>query len=348
MHHRALPATIRLALITVLLVGALVWWADPLGLPPWRAAGIVAGWIGSGLLLVSLMLMIREPVLARWLGGLDTMYRWHHVLGVWAYVLLLMHPLALAAAAWGESPAQAWATLAPWQQAWPVWSGWASLVGLMVGLAAALSPRLPYAAWRKLHHLLSLAVVLGAAHLFLLGLAGVLLVVPVLLISLLLWRVVRADHGLGARPYVVEQVEHLSPTAVELTLLPLAAPGSASPSQPGQFVLAAFDASPSYRGCGEYHPYTVSGVDPAGRMALAIKALGDCTRQLQAIRPGAAARVQGPYGDFLAGAGGGPALWLAGGIGITPFVAALRKWAAGAAGSAHLPAPRRRQRAFRP
>lgn len=323
--HNRTAFSIRLTLITLGVVGALVGWASPMGLSPWRAAGILTGWAGSGLLLVSLLLMVREPALARWLGGLDTQYRWHHALGVWAYVLLLAHPLALAASAWNESPALAWATLAPWQQGWPVWLGWASLLGMMAGLLAALSPRLPYATWRKLHHLLSLAVVLGVAHLVLLGLAGVLLAVPVLLIAFLLWRVLRADHGLGARPYGVERVEHLSPTTVELTLQPLAARSSHTPAvEPGQFVLAAFFAGPQYRGCGEYHPYTVSAVDADGGLSLAIKALGDCTRQLQSIRPGAQARVQGPFGHFLTDKPSGPSLWLAGGIGITPFMAALR------------------------
>ena len=55
--------------------------------------GIVIGWVGCGLLLVSLLLMLREPRLARWLGGLERMYRWHHRTGVVAYVLLLVHPL---------------------------------------------------------------------------------------------------------------------------------------------------------------------------------------------------------------------------------------------------------------
>jgi len=234
--------------------------------------------------------------------------------------VLLAHPLAFAADAWRESPVVAWAALAPWQQGWPVWLGWASLLFMMAGLQLALSPRLAYAVWRRLHHLLSLSVVFGAAHLVLLGLDGVLLVAPVLIIALLLWRVFRADHGLGARPYAVQRVEHLSPTTVELTLQPLANPLRA---MPGQFVLAAFFEGPKYQGCGEYHPYTISALGPEGRVALGIKALGDCTRQLQSMQPGSEARLQGPFGDFL-GDGTGPRLWVAGGIGITPFIAALR------------------------
>lgn len=322
--HARLTST-RLTLITVLVVGALVGWAWPQALSPWRTGGIVTGWIGSGLLLVSLLLMVREPWLARWLGGLEPMYRWHHMLGVWAYVVLLVHPLAFAANDWSESPAMAWAMLSPWQQGWPVWLGWASLLCMMAGLMVALWPRLRYALWRQLHHLLSLSVLFGAAHLVVLGLDGVLLVAPLLIIAFLLWRVFRADHGLGARPYAVQHVKHLSPTTVELTLQPLAGtPAKPMSAAPGQFVLAAFFAGPQYEGCGEYHPYTISAVGEEGRLDLGIKALGDCTRQLQSIRPGAAVRVQGPFGDFFAG-GSRPSLWLAGGIGITPFIAALRK-----------------------
>jgi predicted ferric reductase len=307
-------------LIALTVVGALVFWAFPQAFSPLRASGIVSGWIGSGLLLVSLLLMVREPNLARWLGGLAPMYRWHHALGVGAYAVLLLHPLFFAANNWRESPAVAWATLAPWRQGWPVWLGWASLLLMMLGLLVALSPRLPYAAWRKWHHLLSLSVIFGAAHLVWLGLGGVLLLVPVLIIAFLLWRVMRADHGLGAQPYTVQRVKQLSPSTVEITLDPMAKGLHAAP---GQFVLAAFFAGPQYQGCGEYHPYTISAIAPNGNMALGIKALGDCTRQLQSIRPGAEARLQGPFGSFFAEVAG-PCLWVAGGIGITPFISALR------------------------
>lgn len=324
MPGHARSTSTRLTLITVLVVGALVGWAWPQALALWRTGGIVTGWMGSGLLLVSLLLMVREPWLARSLGGLEPMYRWHHLLGVWAYVVLLAHPLAFAASDWSESPAMAWAMLSPWQQGWPVWLGWASLLCMMAGLMVALWPKLRYAIWRQFHHLLSLSVLLGAAHLVALGLDGVLLVAPLLIIGFLLWRVIRADHGLGAQPFVVQRVKHLSPTTVELSLQPLAASATKPLSAaPGQFVLAAFFAGPTYQGCGEYHPYTISSLGEAGRLGLGIKALGDCTRQLQSIRTGAAVRVQGPFGDFFAG-GSGPSLWLAGGIGITPFIAALR------------------------
>lgn len=102
-------------LIAVALVGALVGWAFPQDLSSWRSVAIVTGWIGCGLLLASLLLMIREPWLAAKLGGLEPMYLWHYRFGIWAYLFLLLHPLALAADAWDESAALAWSTLAPWR-----------------------------------------------------------------------------------------------------------------------------------------------------------------------------------------------------------------------------------------
>ena len=77
-----------------------VFWALPDGLGLARSLGIVFGWAGCGLLLASLLLMLRESRLAEGLGGLERMYRWHHWAGMAAYVLLLAHPLLLAADAW--------------------------------------------------------------------------------------------------------------------------------------------------------------------------------------------------------------------------------------------------------
>ena len=308
-------------LITVALVGSLVAWAFPEELSSWRSLSIVTGWIGCGLLLTSLLLMIREPWLASKLGGLEPMYLWHHRLGIWADLFLLLHPLALAADAWDESATLAWSTLAPWQQGWPVWLGWGSLLSMMAGLAVALFPQLAYAAWRKLHHLLTLSVLLGGAHLVQLGLEPPLILAPLLALFFLLWRLLRADYGLAAKPYVVNRVTRQAQDLVEVSLQPLARPISA---MPGQFVVVAFFKGPGFKGCGEYHPYTLSAIAPDGELSLGIKALGDCTRRIQTVQPGTAVRVQGPFGQFLTQAAKGPSLWIAGGIGITPFLARLR------------------------
>ena len=118
LRRLAIPA------LTGLLVVTPVVWAFPEELPLWRSLGIVLGWIGMGSLLASLTLMLREPKLAEAIGGLERMYRWHHGVGLGAYLALLLHPLALAVEAWSESPALAWQTLSPATEGWPVWLGW--------------------------------------------------------------------------------------------------------------------------------------------------------------------------------------------------------------------------------
>ena len=61
-------------------------------------------------------------------------------------------------------------------------------------------------------------------------------------------------------------------------------------------------------------------------MSFQIKALGDYTRGLaQRLQPGQGVRVEGPYGRFDLGRRKRRArqIWIAGGIGVTPFLAWL-------------------------
>ncbi|MER2538325.1 MAG: ferredoxin reductase family protein [Azonexus sp.] len=312
-----------LSIPSLLLVATVapVIWALPEGLGLARSLGIVLGWAGCGLLLASLLLMLREPGLATGLGGLERMYRWHHWTGMAAYVVLLAHPLFLAADAWPNNRQLAWQTLSPFDQGWPVWLGWLSLLLLMAGLAITFERRIPYRIWRWLHVGLGLAVVFGLLHLVLLGIEEPVWPILALAAFFLGWRIVREDFGLAARPYIVQSAKVVAKDMVEISLKPLAEVVAA---KPGQFVLVAFFAGPTFRGCGEFHPFTVSAVGVSGEMQIGVKALGDCTRKIQSIESGVLARVQGAFGDFLADRPSSPQLWVAGGIGITPFLAQLR------------------------
>ena len=249
---------LSIPLLTAAVPAGFALWAFPEGLAPIRMVGIVIGWVGCGLLLVSLLLMLREPRLARWLGGLERMYRWHHRTGVVAYVLLLVHPLALAANGLSTSPAFAWETLSAFDEGWPVWSGWLGLLVLMLGLAATFSRRLSYGVWRWLHAGLAVGVLLGLVHLVLLGIDEPVLPIIAVVALILAWRALRGDLGLAARPYIVISARSIADSAVEIALRPVGDPLAVST---GQFVLVAFFAGPTYRGCGEFHPFTVTSID---------------------------------------------------------------------------------------
>lgn len=312
---------LSLPLISGLLIALPVYWAYPENLTPGRNVAIVAGLVGVGLILAGLLTMLRPPRVTEWLGGLERLYRWHNVLGILAYLALLLHPLALAADSWEESPQQAWSALDPLQQGWPGWLGWAALLGLMVGVGVSLARRLPYDIWRASHWLLGLAVMLAVAHLAALGHTHPLLGLPILALAFMLWQALRGG-GLNARPFIVDHVAHPAADSVDVRIKPLTLPIEADT---GQFVLAAFGAGPDFKGCGEFHPYPLTGVRLDGQISLGIKALGSCTRQLQALNTGVAVRIQGPFGDFVSQDNVPPAIWLAGGAGIAPFIAKLRK-----------------------
>jgi predicted ferric reductase len=318
-----MPLLRTLSIPLLLLVATLgpIYWALPVDISLSRTLGIVLGWAGCGLLLASLVLMLRETRLARELGGLERMYRWHHWAGMAAYVLLLAHPLFLAADGWPDQRLLAWQTISPVGQGWPVWSGWLSLVLLMLGLAVTFENRIPYRTWRWLHVGLGLAVLSGLLHLVLLGIDEPVLPILGLAAFFLGWRIVRDDFGLAARPFIVKAATPVADAMVEISLKPLS---NALAVTPGQFVLVAFFAGPGFRGCGEFHPFTVSAVCTDGSIRVGVKALGDCTRKIQSMRPGVMARVHGAFGSFLADRPAAPQLWVAGGIGITPFLAQLR------------------------
>ena len=316
-----MPLRLLLVLLALALIGA--GWALPAALSPWRSVSIVSAWLGTGLLVGSLLLMVRGPRLAAFLGGLDVQYRWHHRSGTVAYVLLLLHPLAIALDAGAQSPQLAWQALAPWFQRWPLWLGWAGLLCLMFGLATTFSFDLPYRRWRALHYLAGFGVLCGLLHVWAVaGEPGALWLFIALAVFALCWRLFGVDLGIAAHAYRVRSVAKPAARMIEAVLEPC---GARLRVEPGQFVFAAFGDGPHFHGCGEFHPFTVSGIGADGSLAVGIKALGPCSSHLQALAAGVLLRLEGPFGNFLAGRHSSPQLWIAGGIGITPFLAALRR-----------------------
>ena len=73
------------------------------------------------------------------------------------------------------------------------------------------------------------------------------------------------------------------------------------------------------------HPFTITSSPQERVMRFAIKALGDETSQLlDVVRPGMPAVIGGPFGRFSHDKGTSRQLWIAGGIGVTPFLSWLR------------------------
>lgn len=88
---------------------------------------------------------------------------------------------------------------------------------------------------------------------------------------------------------------------------------------PGQYAFVQFAHS------HESHPFSmVSSGNDTSTVRFAIKGLGDFTKALhQHIREGQEVIVEGPYGEFTFEDGSDRQIWIAAGIGITPFLSRL-------------------------
>ncbi len=90
----------------------------------------------------------------------------------------------------------------------------------------------------------------------------------------------------------------------------------------GQFAFVRFPGSPVG---SEEHPFTFSSAPDEPHLAITAKALGNYTSRLKDLSPGSRVSVDGPYGIFtLRSAGKRPAVFIAGGIGITPILSMLK------------------------
>ncbi len=89
---------------------------------------------------------------------------------------------------------------------------------------------------------------------------------------------------------------------------------------PGQFCYFRFSVPGAP---GEEHPFTLSGIPGPGQAELLIKKEGAWTRAVSELKPGSPLSLSRPYGRFILSSPG-PMLWVAGGVGITPFLSRIR------------------------
>lgn len=324
---RTVPGLGRWVIVGLPLLNAGVWLLFPPEDVDRRSAfarqvvGEVGGSTAVILFAATLLLSTRARWLEPWFGGLDTMYRVHREAGVVGFLVLAVH-----------------AALTPWRLSpgGGVPAGLLAFVGFAVMVALSVGPRVPvlrrvfaisYGRWRLTHRFIGLFLIMGLAHMllvdavvhtapvpFTLLMAAFVVGIASFLYTLLLARFVRRR-----RPYVVETVRRLGPATVEIGFRPRRS--TPLPYRSGQFVFVTFHR----RGLREPHPFTVSSAPREPLLRLTIKAAGDYTGRLyERIEPGVKVTVEGSYGMLDHRRGRPDQIWVAGGIGVTPFLSWCR------------------------
>jgi len=117
----------------------------------------------------------------------------------------------------------------------------------------------------------------------------------------------------------VAAVKDLGDNVVEIILTPK---DTKMLFTPGQFVFINFKSSTV---SDEVHPFSISSTDTDNNLIFTIKAEGDYTKTLPKLAVGETASIEGSFGRFsYKRATNKKQIWVAGGIGITPFLSMAR------------------------
>jgi predicted ferric reductase len=286
-----------------------------------------------GLILFSMVLMLstRAHILDQWFRGINEVYNYHHQLGIGAFLLILVHPFFLMVQYLAISNAAAAAFLIP-GGGLAKDLGIYALLGMAAVLVVTLFARVMYQLKLATHSLFGLIFVLASAHALMIpsDITNDLLLRSYMLVWILLgvcayiYRSVYVRFFDRGYVYEIEDVLVKNDTVCEIVLKPVYTSISYTP---GQFVFVSFK---SQYVSSETHPFSLSSTN-GDTISLTVKKLGDYTQTLGALQKGDRARIQGPYGSFSYTKGDAPKqVWIAGGIGITPFLSMVRDLASNA------------------
>jgi predicted ferric reductase len=272
--------------------------------------------------MVALILMAWGQILATRIagietvfGGLDRVYVLHKWAGIFAMLAILMHD-TIDADMRGLGSETVLNDLAETV-------GEVSLYGLLILVVISVATFIPYHLWKWTHKAMGAFFIAGTFHFvfilkpFAIGdpaglytglfcLAGVIAYLWILL----------PDGMRMSRKYEISAIYDMG-EATAITMRPV---GKGHAPRPGQFGIFQFAGAKT----AEPHPFSFSKIEADKTLRITVKKLGDFTRHLgRSIAVGQEVRVQGPFGRFHL-RGTGPQVWIAGGIGITPFLT----WAA--------------------
>jgi predicted ferric reductase len=284
-------------------------------------AGEVIGSVNIVLMACSLFLSTRPKWVEPFFGGLDKMYVTHRHTSTAAFLLIFVHVLTV-----------------PISTHWVLGNYLAAIafVGIVSTALITLAPRIPYLnrltggtyeGWKNIKKYVGIFFIIAYFHPLLIAhpLDAFIAInfVQIFFIIGALSYLYTEIFGRFFRkyvPYAVEAVKHPNQSTTEVTLR--AKKDSIQKQRAGQFLFVRF---PGDRALNQSHPFTISSAPQEDVLRLTIKASGDFTRDLFArLKAGMDATIEGAYGLFDYKTGGPKQVWIAGGIGLTPFLSFLR------------------------
>ena len=326
----AIPGVALAAIGLGAMAVVALWWRDTPVIHGLGAmltgAGQVLGLLSGYGFVVLVALMARLPPLERGIGA-DRLARWHAMGGRYVISLVTGHVLGIT---WGyavtahESVAgEAVTLLTSYPDVLMATVAWFLLLGIGAFSARAARRRLAYETWYYAHLYTYLAIALAFSHQFADGASFAANLsarvawsaLYALVAGLILWyRFVTPLLMFARHRFTVAGVRPEAPgiISVYITGRDLDALGA----EPGQFFRWRFLARSL---AWQSHPYSLSAMPRPDMMRITVKARGDHSGSLSALRPGTRVIAEGPYGAFTPALSGRRVLLVAGGVGITPI-----------------------------
>jgi predicted ferric reductase len=290
---------------------------------------------GQNCALVGVAILLLNPVLGarlKWLErpfGLDMVFRFHKAVAWIAVVLLAIHPLLLS---WDGG---IWTLLTDADEPWNIWLGRAALLVVTANaVTSGLRPhiRFDFRVWRSTHNILVLTLLcLAFVHSYETGSdlrpqvmrfvwpAAFAAIATVYIYHRVLWSLRMRSHR-----WTVVDVKKETHNVHTVTL------ESPRGEKRYDYIPGQFQFMKLYRAKGlprEEHHFTVSSSPTReGIAASTIKEVGDFTSTIGQTGPGDMAEVRGAYGRFsyVLYPEERDLVFIAGGIGITPFMSMIR------------------------
>lgn len=309
----------------VIFLSMIITWILWLFIKPTREISIMTGYsqLLAAFALVAFafinFISTRHRILDDLFDGLDKSYIYHKYLSISALLLVIMHNITIVI---GKNFERSEGIQIP-RDPYAMYGAFSMYLFIILIIVAILAKKLNYERWKVIHKFMFIPYAFGIYHYYgsatyrvfsmepfsiwldIINFIGVLSVIY----SILFYEKTSFKYK-----YKVKKLETVANNTLEITGITI---GRDLEFKPGQFAfLKILDNDNKFLS----HPFTISEAPKKGEVQFTIKALGDDTRALfDTLKVGDNFVVSGPHGKFNYKTGVKNQIWIAGGIGITPF-----------------------------
>jgi predicted ferric reductase len=261
----------------------------------------------------------RHKILDSLFDGLDKSYVYHKFLSISALVLVIIHNVTIGI---GKGIERSQGIKIP-KDPYAMYGTFSLYLFVILILTAIIAKKLNYERWKMIHKFMIIPYAFGIYHyygsatyaVFSMELFSIWLnIINFIGVSSIIYSIFLYEKISFKYNFKVKKLETVATGTLEITG---SAMGKDLEFKPGQFAfLKVIDKENKFVS----HPFTISEAPKKGELQFTIKVLGDHTKALfDTLKVGDEFAVSGPHGKFNYKTGAKNQIWIAGGIGLTPF-----------------------------